>query len=195
MFFLGYIVRWGGSFFSSWWCCMVSAKAKDHLDLHVANALVLCASVLMQAGFVWGPVGISILEWISPSGKVAIFAPRHRNAQKSKSHGLTPCFGVVFGLQGRRHLSKVEIVSPSADIRRHVTACKAAVFLGRRHSQTQRQVIPKHFGLVRRHPQTSAQRGSNVRRHPQTSADTCRQRMFRGSHDMQRYYSASLRNP
>ena len=84
--------------------------------------------------------------------------------------------------------SRNSFVSPSADIRRHVTACKAAVFLGRRHSQTQRQVIPKHFGLVRRHPQTSAQRGSNVRRHPQTSADTCRQRMFRGPHDMQRYY-------
>ena len=60
--------------------------------------------------------------------------------------------------------SRNSLVSPSADIRRHVTACKAAVFLGRRHSQTQRQVIPKHFGLVRRHPQTSA----DIRRHMQT---------------------------
>ena len=60
--------------------------------------------------------------------------------------------------------SRNSLVSPSADIRRHVTACKAAVFLGRRQSQTQRQVIPKHFGLVRRHPQTSA----DIRRHMQT---------------------------
>jgi hypothetical protein len=52
-----------------------------------------------------------------------------------------------------------------------VTACKVAVFLRRGHPQTQRHVISKHFALVRRHPQTSAQRGSKVRRHPQTSAD------------------------
>jgi len=63
------------------------------------------------------------------------------------------------------------LVFPSADIRRHVTACKVAVFLRRGHPQTQRHVISKHFALVRRHPQTSAQRGSKVRRHPQTSAD------------------------
>ena len=63
------------------------------------------------------------------------------------------------------------LVFPFADIRRHVTACKVAVFLRRGHPQTQRHVISKHFALVRRHPQTSAQRGSKVRRHPQTSAD------------------------
>ena len=61
------------------------------------------------------------------------------------------------------------LVFPSADIRRHVTACKVAVFLRRGHPQTQRHVISKHFALVRRHPQTSAQRGSKVRRHPQTT--------------------------
>ena len=67
--------------------------------------------------------------------------------------------------------SRNSLVSPSADIRRHVTACKAAVFLGRRHSQTQRQVIPKHFGLVRRHLPREAQTSADIRRHPQTHAD------------------------
>ena len=87
--------------------------------------------------------------------------------------------------------SRNSFVSPSADIRRHVTACKAAVFLGRRHSQTQRQVIPKHFGLVRRHLPREAQTSADIRRHPQTHADRGCLEVRTICSALQRYYSAS----
>ena len=142
---------------------MVSAKAKDHLDLHVANALVLCASVLMQAGFVWGPVGVSILEWNFSVRKGCNICRIVRVSHYSEMLTITtlPLLLLASGwFWSPRPRTSVKsgnsLVFPSAHIRRHVTACKVAVFLRRGHPQTQRHVISKRGSKVRRHPQTSA---------------------------------------
>ena len=65
---------------------MVSAEAKDRVDLLLASALALCASMLMQEGLVLGRVRVSISESPVPSEKTAMFEPRHRGNFHTKDH-------------------------------------------------------------------------------------------------------------
>ena len=58
-------------------------------------------------------------------------------------------------------------------------------------SQTLADTAASHSQALWPGSQTSADICPERLKRPQTPADTCRQRMFRGSHDMQRYYSAS----